>query len=81
MLIGNIFSCFKKYCDFMKSLNPFLGFGQCNIDSKFQDLRVNSVALGGFTSSKPSILDQFFGLKKFLETQKMTFSKNPKNHF
>ena len=68
--------------DFLqKSKNPFLGFGQCNIDSKFQDFRVKSVALGAFISSKPFILDHFFWPKKFLETPKMTFSKNPKIHF
>ena len=50
---------------FQKSKNQFLGFGQRNIDSKFQDFRVKSVALGAFTSSKPFILDHFWSEKVF----------------
>ena len=64
---------------FQKSKNPFLGFGQSNIDSKFQDFRVKSVALGAFTSSKPFILDHFRAEKVFGASKNDFFqkSKNP----
>ena len=69
---------------FQKSKNPFLGFGQSNIDSKFQDFRVKSVALGAFTSSKPFILDHFwaknFFYPKMVQNGGFSTGKGPWGH-
>ena len=62
---------------FQKSKNPFLGFGQSNIDSKFQDFWEKSVTSGAFTSRKPFILDHFWTKKNFRDS-KNDFFKNSK---
>ena len=64
---------------FQKSKNPFLGFGQSNIDFKFQDFWEKSVTSGAFTSWKPSILDHFWAEKVFGDSKNDFFqkSKNP----
>ena len=55
---------------------------QNNIDSKFQDYkcRMKSVALWGFMSSKPSILDHFWAEKVFGDSTN-EFLQKSKNQF